>query len=238
MQVRKTKMNANGQSPLAILLAIIATTSFSSVAQAETVATPGSKSSPAILPTHSGSSDQISLSDLRDVGLCVMQIKQQAINIYLEVTRKPIIAKTNAEMPDPMTISVHGLEADAKYLPTRPEWLTFYVGTMEPIIHLFKEDIKDAESGVQKITVTKGTKDKFEKVFDAYETAVEQLNVHLTAIYNQIDEPGNNVKIAKEAIKIFELAEELEKDRQQAYVLIQTAEGAEVEQFIPTKKTD
>ena len=135
-----------------------------------------------------------------------------------------------------MAISITGLDPNAKYLPTRPEWLTFYVGTMEPIIHLFKEDVKDAETGVQKIVVPKKVKDKFEKVFDAYENAVEQLNTHLTTIYNQIGEPDNNVKIAKEAVKIFEVAEEIEKDRQIAFHLLQKTDGDEMEQLIPKKK--
>lgn len=233
MQKPNRQTTAIGRAPLVILLGFFASVTFSSAATAE----PDAESSP---KTQTGltlpSSDQISLSDLRDVGLCVMQIKQQAINIYLEVTRKPIDRRVAAQMADPMTISVTGLDKNGKYLPTRPEWLTFYVGTMEPIIHLFKEDVKDAQNGVQKIVVPVGTKEKFERLFDAYQKAVEELNSHLTEIYSNIGEPDNNVKIAKEAVKIFEVAEEIEKDRQAAFHLIQKSENTEFEEVIPKKK--
>lgn len=233
IQIRQSSKHAG--APLAILLAAVVTLTSSTKAQS---AEPVTLKSPEIKTTLSTGSE-ISLSDLRDVGLCVMQIKQQSINIYLEVTRKAIAPKSNAQMPDPMTISVTELEPGATYLPTRPEWLTFYVGTMEPIIHLFKEDVKDAETGVQKITVPKGTKERFEKLFDAYEAAVEQLNKHLSAIYDEIGQPDNNVKIAKEAVKIFEVADEIEKDRQQAFRLVQSAaDTGEVEQITPKKRAE
>lgn len=233
MQTRHRQLATSKKAPRVILLAAMASVTFAFSASAADPATPPAKVD--LTPT-TPYSDQISLGDLRDVGLCIMQIKQQSINIYLEVTRKPIETKINPQMPDPMAISITGLDPKAKYLPTRPEWLTFYVGTMEPIIHLFKEDVKDAETGVQKIVVPKKVKDKFEKVFDDYETAVEQLNTHLTTIYNQIGEPDNNVKIAKEAVKIFEVAEEIEKDRQIAFHLLQKTDGDELEQIVPKKK--
>jgi hypothetical protein len=221
------------QAPLAILLVAVSTLGIPTASHAESSTQPTAN-----LSLPKSTAGEITLSDLRDVGLCVMQIKQQAINIYLEATRKPISQKANAHMTDPMSISITGLDPKAEYLATRPEWLTFYVSTMEPILHLFKEDVKDAESGVKKITVPKGTKDRFEKLFDQYETAVEQLNKHVSVIYDQIAVPNNNVRIAEEAVKIFELANEIEKDRQQVFRLVQSAEGGEVEQVIPKKKAE
>lgn len=176
------------------------------------------------------------LTDLRDVGLCVMQIKQQAINIYLEATRKPVDITCVATLDDPSHISVHGLATDAKYLEARPEWLTFYIGTMEPIIHLFKEDVKDVETGMEKVIVPKGTKDKFEKLFDDYETAVNSMNEHLSNIYEEIHESDNNVKVAKEAIKIFELADTIEKGRQEAFHLLKASADTKETEELDRKK--
>ncbi len=181
--------------------------------------------------------DAISLSDLRDVGLCVMQIKQQAINIYLEVTRKEIPTTADAEIADPNSISATDLAGHHKYLATRPEWLVYYISTMEPIIHLFKEDVKDAETGVEKIIVPKGTKDLFAKMFDEYETAVAQLNEHVSNIYELIPSANNNDKIAREAVKIFEVADVIEKGRRDAFKLIQEASTKETEQVVPKGQT-
>lgn len=177
--------------------------------------------------------DAITLSDLRDVGLCVMQIKQQAINIYLEATRKEIPTTADAEIADPNSISATDLNGHHTYLATRPEWLVYYISTMEPIIHLFKEDVKNAETGVEKIIVPKGTKDRFAKMLEVYETAVAQLNEHLSNIYELIPAQENNEKIAREAVKIFEVADVIEKDRREAFKLIQETQTKETEQVIP-----
>lgn len=187
---------------------------------------------PSGLKLAGSGSGGVGLTDLRDVGLCVMQIKQQAINIYLEATRKPVDLNSIAQLEDPNHISVHGLATDTKYLEARPEWLTFYIGTMEPIIHLFKEDVKDVEDGIEKVVVPKGTKDKFEKLFDQYEAAVNSLNEHLSNIYEEIHESDNNVKVAKEAIKMFELADNIEKGRQEAFHLLkESANTSETEEL-------
>lgn len=177
---------------------------------------------------------QSSLADLRDVGLCVLQIKQQAKNIFLEATRKAVDFSSTAELEDPYDISPGQLKSDEKYLETRPEWLTFYVGTMEPIIHLFKEDVKDVQTGMEHILVPKGTRAEFEKLYADYESAVAQLNEHLSIIYDDIHQPKNNLVIAKEAMKMYELAERLEKQRMAAFKLFKEAGTTETEEIRPT----
>lgn len=250
MRKRIQSYSNKSAAPLVVLLAAMVASVLSVYAEdsaaadksAQTAATPAGGTAgirPAALGTSDGAkSEEITLSDLRDVGLCVMQIKQQAINVYLEATREPIAENADAKMLDPSQISVSELDASTKYLPTRPEWLTFYVGTMEPIIHLFQEDMKDTRTGAQNVVVPKGTKEKFEKLLDVYETAVEQLNSHLSNIYDQIAQPDNNLKIAREAIKIFELANEIEKDRQEAFRLIQSSAGEKETERINLKKKE
>lgn len=182
--------------------------------------------------TKGGTQEEVvTLSDLRDVGLCINQIKQQAINIYLDVTRKAVPASASAELEDVDEISNAGLSDSSKYLPTRPEWLVFYVGAMEPIIHLLQSDVKDVESGVAKLMVPKGSQEKFEKLFDDYEASVAQLNVHLTKIYEGIGEKNNNVKLAQEAVKMYEVADDLERSRVEAFQMIKSQSGTELEEL-------
>ncbi|MBX9666844.1 MAG: hypothetical protein K2X93_04460 [Candidatus Obscuribacterales bacterium] len=232
----------NNQRTRAVLLAVSAILSlaYGNARADDTTGSAGSKLTTPTKPTlHIDvKTDAITLSDMRDVGLCVMQIKQQAINIYLEVTRKEIPTTADAEIADPNEISAIDLAGHHKYLATRPEWLVYYISTMEPIIHLFKEDVKDAESGVEKIIVPKGTKDRFAKLFDEYETSVAQLNEHVSNIYELIPVTDNNEKIAREAVKLFEVANIIEKGRREGFKLIQEASTKETEQVLPKGKTE
>jgi len=189
------------------------------------------------LKLGTGTTGEVTLSDLRDVGLAVMQIRQQSINIFLEATRRQLTVDSPAKMRGPEDISLEKISESEKFLEARPEWLTFYVATLEPIIHLFKEDVKDVESGVEKVIVPKGTKDKFEKLIDDYENSVKQLNVHLDEVFDQINEPNNNMKLAKCAVKMFELTERIEKGRQEAFVLVQqSADNKEKEELRQSAK--
>ncbi len=179
---------------------------------------------------------ELTLGDLRDIGLTIMQIKQQAINIFLEVTRKDVPKSARPELVNIAKISLTDLKPNATYLPIRPEWLTFYVGAMEPIIRLLGADVTDVRGGVAKLMVPKGNKGKFEGLYEEHEKDVARLNEHLTKIYDGIGEKNSNAAIAKEAVHIFEVAEDMEKTRVQAFHLIQGATGRELEELPIPKK--
>jgi len=181
--------------------------------------------------------EAVTLGDLRDVGLAIMQIKQQAINIFLDVTRRDLTSTSSPGIAFVTRISSSDLHAGAKYLPTRPEWLTFYVGAMEPIIHLLKSDVKDVEDGVAKLIVPSGCREKFEKLYIDYRSDVAKLNEHLTKIYEGIGDKQNNLQLAQEAIHMFQIAEDMERKRVNAFQLMKTASNAEVEELpMPTNK--
>jgi len=168
-------------------------------------------------------SEIVTLTNLRDLGLCLMQIKQQAKNIYLEVTRKVLPASAKPEIEEPKQMSVEGIADSSVYLPSRPEWLVFYVGTLEPIIHLFREDLKNINSGESKLLVPAGTKEHFHQLLTEYETGVTQLNQHLTVIQEDIVKDHNNSPIAREAVLLYQVADNLEAVRKKAFLLIRDA---------------
>src|SRR5262249_26887987 len=155
-------------------------------------------------------SEVVTLTDLRDLGLCLMQIKQQAKNIFLEVTRRALTASAKPEIEEPKQILVEGIVDSSVYLPSRPEWLVFYVGTLEPIIHLFREDLKNINSGESRLLVPAGTKQKFDKLLTEYETGIAQLNQRLTVIQEDIAKDHNNSAIAREAVSLYQVADNLE----------------------------
>lgn len=180
---------------------------------------------------------EITLGDLRDIGLTIMQIKQQAINIFLEVTRTEVPKSARPELVNVDRISLTDVKANVSYLPIRPEWLTFYVGAMEPIIRLLGADVKDVQGGVAKLLVPKGNREKFESLYLEHEKDVARLNEHLTKIYDGIDDKHGNEALAKEAVHIFEVAQDMEKTRVAAFHIIQGASGRELEEFSIPKRT-
>lgn len=171
--------------------------------------------------------EEVTLTDLRDLGLIIMQIKQQAENIYMEATRKPVNISATPEIEDVKIITTEPMKARGKYLPTRPEWMTFYVGTMEPIIHLFQVNVGSSKDPNAKkkacIKVPRSTRAKFEKLLDTYDRGVEEMNRHLSTIYDNISEKDNNITIARAAVDLYKTAERIETARVSAFKLIKEA---------------
>lgn len=171
--------------------------------------------------------EEVTLTDLRDLGLIIMQIKQQAENIYMEATRKPVHISARPEIEDVKIITTEPMKARGKYLPTRPEWLTFYVGTMEPIIHLFQVNVGSSKDAAAKkkecIKVPRSTRDKFEKLLDTYDKGVADMNRYLSKIYDNISEKDNNITIAGAAVDLYKTAERIETARVSAFKLIKEA---------------
>ncbi|MCA9804538.1 MAG: hypothetical protein KC777_21355 [Cyanobacteria bacterium HKST-UBA02] len=178
--------------------------------------------------------DKVTLSDLRDIGLCLEQIKQQAVNIYEEATRQKVPNSANAEIKDPSELNDSLPEPSSNYLPVRPEWVVFYVGTLEPIIHLFKQDVR-ATHNDGKFYVPKGTGKRFLAIFKEYETLVDKLNEHLSNLFDENGRKDNNSTIAREATRMHRVAEDMEKIRVEAFNLVKNAgESPELEEVALT----
>lgn len=178
-------------------------------------------------------SEEVTLTAMRDIGLIIFQIKQQAKNIYMEATRKKVNISAEPVIEDLKFIRNADIIKTDKYLKTRPEWLTFYVGTMEPIIHLFEVNTKskDSDGGDDKekgkstnfILVPRSTKAKFQEQLAVYDKGIETLNSNLTTIFDNISEENNNIVIARAAVNLYEAAERMEKAREKAFILIKKA---------------
>lgn len=170
-------------------------------------------------------SERVTLTELRDLGLIIMQIKQQAKNIYMEATRKQVHISAEPKIEDLEFINNADINAKADYLPTRPEWLTFYVGTMEPIIHLFEVNTKNTSTGEEdkSVVVPKSTKTKFISLLKVYDDGVDAMNKNVSIIFDNISEKNNNIKTARAAVNIYETADKMENARKVAFKLIKNA---------------
>ncbi len=181
---------------------------------------------PSIAKVESGSTTEtvreLTLGDLRDAGLALERIRQQAINVYVEARRKPVSPKMAPQLADPRVIPMKEI---GTHLPPRREWLVFYMGTMEPIIHLLGKDVDDIRNGVHKLVVPERIKSDFNPQWEEWTSTVEDMNNHLSSLLDLIEEAGTKGDaIAKEAVAIYEDTKKLEHVRRQVYTSIQEVE--------------
>jgi hypothetical protein len=175
----------------------------------------------------SGRSDELTLGDLRDSGIALNQIRQETINIFLESTRTLCDKTTRSELIIPSAITEKDLEVATKtnsYQDPRPQWLFYYVGTMEPIISMLSQDVHSAKTGISKMLVPAGTLDKLKPLWQQWTTGIAGINNELTDISKLVDSTQpDNAALAKHALAMYNLTESLEHTRQKAFVIIRDA---------------
>ncbi|CAN5522382.1 hypothetical protein BH11CYA1_BH11CYA1_03440 [soil metagenome] len=157
------------------------------------------------------------LSDLRDTRLSLTQLRQQSVNLFLEVTRPRMTVNDTPLEQSPSVISASMFDANKKYLAPRKEWLVLYINTLEPIVHLLCEDINDVDTNGRK--VTKAFEQRINPLWANWRENVLSINKSLDQVQGSLpvgddDESADtNSTIAKAALDIFQRAEELEKIR-------------------------
>ena len=164
------------------------------------------------------------LSDLRDTRLSLNQLKQQAINLFLEATRITMTVNDAPVEQSPTSISLPMLDAKKAYQAPRKEWLVLYVNTLEPIVHLLCEDIQDVDTHGH--SVSKTIEERVNPLWDKWRDDVLSINKSLDEVQESLpvgadeESAGANIVIAKAALNMFQKAEELEKVRYQAALIL------------------
>ena len=171
--------------------------------------------------------DELTLADLRNSGIALNQIRQEAINIFLEATRTPCDKTTASKLIIPNSITEKDLELASKitcFQTPRPQWLVYYVGTLEPVISMLSQDVHDAKSGASKMLVPASTVDKMKPLWKEWRAGIEEINNQLTEISNLIDstQPCNTALI-KHSTAMYNLTERLEHTRRKAFIVIRDA---------------
>lgn len=159
------------------------------------------------------------LSDLRDTRLSVGQVKQQAVNLFLEATRVVVKPGDPALHFSPTTISAEMLREKKNYMPPRKDWLVFYINTLEPIVQLLTDDIHDVDTNGR--AVPPNIEAKINPLWKSWQSDVRAINKSLDELQELIGpDSGTNIPIAKTALAIYDKAVELEKVRYNAYELM------------------
>ncbi len=149
------------------------------------------------------------LTDLRDTRLSLMQIKQQAVNLFMEATRTQVTMHETPLEHTPQEIDLNMIDIKSKYLPPRKEWLVFYMNTLEPIIHLMTQDLKDVEdNGLHAPQFIEG---KVKPLLKPWHDELAAINESMDTLQTLIEpDDGTNLPLAKTALKIFTKASAME----------------------------
>jgi hypothetical protein len=159
------------------------------------------------------------LSDLRDTRLSVGQVKQQAVNLFLEATRVVVKPGDQALHFSPTTINAEMLSEKKDYMPPRKDWLVFYINTLEPIVQLLTDDIHDVDTNGR--SVPPNIEAKINPLWKTWQNDVRSINRALDELQELIGpDSDTNVPIAKTALTIYNKAVELEKIRYNAYEVL------------------
>lgn len=163
---------------------------------------------------------EVSLADLKDVGLVLQTIREQSVNIYEEATRRPISVDEGPEIKSLHSIPV--MQPDKNFLPSRREWLLFYIASMEPVIKLLEQDVQEAQTGVKQLVIPHVHTADINPLWEQWAATVHQLNLDLSALVPLVDDAeNNNQEIAAVAVRIFNDSEKLESIRRSIYFTVQ-----------------
>lgn len=155
------------------------------------------------------------LSDIRDTRLSLDQVKQQAVNLFMEATRTLVTTKEPALEHSPLELKDSMISEHASYLPPRKEWLVYYMNTLEPIIHLMTEDLKDTEENG--INAPEPIRVKIKPLWKSWRDEILSINKSMDDLQGLIaPDSGTNVQLARTALSIFQRVSHLEKLRFQA----------------------
>lgn len=161
------------------------------------------------------------LDNLEDIGYTLQRVQQQAIDLYVESTRKQRESKVLLKST---TIPHEKFHPIAYYQPLRKAWLVFFIGTMEPLVQLLVNDVQSVEKHIDEVKIPAAKKKQFDLVYAKWRESISSINRHLDVCSEQIEEtqPSNlTVAIAARAINA-EVIKAMQL-RLHAYDLLSTA---------------
>lgn len=152
----------------------------------------------------------LTLGFIRDCGLAVHDLRELALNIFDECTRKHLDVKDTPSSVS-KAVSETDIDVNAKYHPPRPAWIFFYVATLEPILQLFRNATTTEPDSKAKLIVPAsmeaGARDglvKMDRMISSIDSQVDRLNTLLD------EDPNNSVEMAKAAVSIYKTTDELD----------------------------
>jgi len=161
------------------------------------------------------SASQLPLEDLHDVGYILLLIKQQAVDIYAEAARLKTVS--DATIQPLNAIPQQPRLEESAYKPLRKAWIVFFIGTMEPLVHLLDEGLKDINSGAVELKVPVAKKPELDRMTAKIGDSLAAINKHLNTCADVLDtNDSDNLIIADQARAIADEVAKAEDVRRQA----------------------
>ena len=163
----------------------------------------------------------LTVDDINDLGFALQRIRQQAINIYVEATRKRGAAQISAQLPNLSSVPAEMPKDQASLMPFRRPWLVYFITTLEPLVHLLKEDVKDVESGSRKVDITPEQRKVLDPFIKDWSAGVAKLDGYLTHSADLVEYADkNNIELAKLASDLDKEVSRLEQIREKAFAVV------------------
>jgi hypothetical protein len=161
------------------------------------------------------------LDNLEDIGYTLQRVQQQAIDLYVESTRKQRESKILLKSTSIPHEKFHPV---SYYQPLRKAWLVFFIGTMEPLVQLLVNDVQNVEKHMDEVKITAGKKKQFDLVYAQWRETISGINRHLDACNDQVEEAQpSNIAVAVAARAINNEVNKAMQLRLRAYDLLVTA---------------
>jgi len=157
---------------------------------------------PATKAAGAGPTHYLQVDDIQDLAHTLQRIRQQAINIYVEATR-PKTYRHELNVPCLSSMPTIPLKDQNAYLPLRPGWLMFFIGTMEPLVQILNEDLKHIDEKTERSVMSSQDRSEWQGIVNEWKSGIHELNDQLNVCASLLDDaaPGN-VEVAKAATSI------------------------------------
>lgn len=162
--------------------------------------------------------EEFSLDEMNDVGYALQRLRQQAINIYIEATRKRGAPEVTSELPNLLRVPNKIPATQKGLVPFRRPWLVYFVANMEPLLHLLKEEVKEIENGTAAKDVEEKRRARLQPLLEKSRVAVKKIEEQVARITAMIEDAAqSNIAIATAAQEMDRQLEYLEHIRDEAF---------------------
>jgi hypothetical protein len=156
-------------------------------------------------------SSELAVENMQDVAYVLQRIRQQAINIYIESTRKSV-KRYDLNLVSLDKMPTTPLESQSSYLPLRKAWLVFFIGTMEPLVQILNEHVKHIDEKTKERHLSSECLPKWCAIVSDWKNSIKQLNTQLNACAEFVnDSAPMNIEVAKSAKSIDEEVNQLDR---------------------------
>jgi hypothetical protein len=147
-------------------------------------------------------SSDLAIDSMRDIAYVLQRIRQQAINIYIECTRKPV-KRYDLNIVSLSKMPTTPLESPSVYLPLRKAWLAFFIGTMEPLVQILNEHLKHIDERTKQSHLPSECLPRWCQIVSEWKNSIKELNAELTVCADLVNDSSPcNIEVAKSARSI------------------------------------